>query len=376
NPSIFEKAIGHGDAYDEQIGRVLASGWPPVTTVFEELAIADIRDAADALRRTYDVTRGADGFVSLEVSPYLANKTAGTIEEARRLWRTVGRENLMVKVPGTPAGLPAIRQLIGEGLNINITLLFSRDVYADVVEAYLAGLEHLLSEGQPIDRVASVASFFVSRIDTMADKQLNERIKSAANGEERAKLEALRGKTAIANAKLAYRHYQRVFAGPRWEKLKQAGARPQRLLWASTSTKNPDYRDVMYVEELIGPDTVNTLPEATLEGFRDHGRVRDTLTENLAAAEEMLDALERAGISLTQITAELVVDGVRQFSDAFDKLLGAVAAKRRSFLGAALNSQTVALEKSLQGEVEKLVDQWCGEGKVRRLHGRDANLWT
>src|SRR5262249_806411 len=260
--------------------------------------------------------------------------------------------------------------------NINITLLFSRHVYAEVVEAYLAGLEHLLSEGQRIDRVGSVASFFVSRIDTMADKQLNEHIKSAANAEERAKLEALRGKTAIANAKLAYELYERRFAGPRWEKLKQAGARPQRLLWASTSTKNPEYRDVMYVEELIGSDTVNTLPEATLEGFRDHGKVRDTLTEDVAAAKQTLDALERAGVSLTRITADLVVDGVRQFSDGFDKLLGAVAAKRRGFLGTSLSSQAVLLEKSLQGEVDKLADRWRGEGKVRRLHERDANLWT
>jgi transaldolase / glucose-6-phosphate isomerase len=376
NPSIFQKAIGHGDTYDEQIARVLASGWPSVTTVFEELAVAEIRDAADALRRTYDVTRGADGFVSLEVSPYLANDTAGTIEEARRLWRTVGRENLMIKVPGTLAGLPAIRQLIGEGLNINITLLFSRDVYAEVAEAYLAGLEHLLSQGQPIDRIASVASFFVSRIDTVADKQLGERIKSAPKAEERARLELLRGKTAIANAKLAYRFYQRLFAGDRWAKLKAAGARPQRLLWASTSTKNPEYRDVMYVDELIGPDTVNTLPESTLEAFRDHGIVRETLTEDVAAAEQTLDTLEHAGISLEKITADLVVDGVQQFSDAFDKLLASVAAKRGRFLGDKLDTQTVASEKSLQGEVDKLAKDWASGGKLRRLHQRDASLWS
>ena len=376
NPSIFQKAIGHGDTYDAQVERVLASGWPSVTTVFEELAVADIRDAADALRRSYDVTRGADGFVSLEVSPYLANDTAATIEEARRLWRTAARENVMIKVPGTPAGLPAIRQLIGEGLNINITLLFSREVYAEVVEAYLAGLEHLLSQGQPIDRIASVASFFVSRIDTMADKLLGERVKSAARAEERAKLELLRGKTAIANAKLAYRLYQERFAGERWAKLKEAGARPQRLLWASTSTKNPDYRDVMYVEELIGPDTVNTLPESTLEGFRDHGVVGETLTENVAAAEQMLDALAHAGVSLEKITADLVVDGVQQFSDAFDKLLASVAAKRRRFLGNRLNSQTVVLEKSLQGEVDKLAKDWGADGKLRRLYQHDASLWS
>ena len=269
NPAIFEKAIAQSESYDAQIERALASGWPSVTTIYEELAIADIRDAADDLRRTYDATGGADGFVSLEVSPYLANDTAGTIEEARRLWRAVGRENLMVKIPGTPAGLPAIRQLIGEGLNINITLLFSQAVYAEVAEAYLAGLEHLAAAGQPIDRVGSVASFFVSRIDSVADKLLGERM-AAANAEERPALAALRGKTAIANARLAYRLYQRLFAGSRWAKLKERGARPQRLLWASTSTKNPDYRDVIYAEELIGPDTVDTMPEATMDAFRDH----------------------------------------------------------------------------------------------------------
>src|SRR5262249_36626388 len=282
-------------------------------------------------RGLYAARGGAGGLGTSGAPPSLPTAPAGTIEEAGRLWRTVGRENLMIKVPGTLAGLPAIRQLIGEGLNINITLLFSRDVYAQVVEAYLSGLEHLLAQGQPIDRSASVASFFVSRIDTLADKQLNDRIKSAANADEKAKLEGLRGKTAIANAKLAYKLYQRLFGGERWAKLAEAGARPQRLLWASTSTKNPEYRDVMYVEELIGADTVNTLPEATLEGFRDHGIVRDTLTENVAAAEQMLNALERAGVSLDQITADLVVDGVQQFADAFDKLLASVAAKRRGF---------------------------------------------
>jgi len=375
NPAIFEKAIAQSESYDAQIERALASGWPSVTAIYEELAIADIRDAADDLRRTYDATGGADGFVSLEVSPYLANDTAGTIEEARRLWRAVGRENLMVKVPGTPAGLPAIRQLIGEGLNINITLLFSRDVYAEVAEAYLAGLEHLAAAGQPIDRVASVASFFVSRIDSVADKLLGERM-AAANAEERQALAALRGKTAIANAKLAYRLYQRLFAGSRWAKLKERGARPQRLLWASTSTKNPDYRDVIYAEELIGPDTVDTMPEATMDAFRDHGVVRDALTENVAEAERMLEALERAGISLTQITDDLVVDGVRLFSDAFDKLLGAVAAKRRRMLADGLGSQSLALGKPLQAEVDKLAEAWRTDGKVRRLWGRDATLWT
>jgi transaldolase / glucose-6-phosphate isomerase len=376
NPSIFEKAIGESDAYDEQIRRVVASGWPSVTTVYEELAIADIRDAADLLRRTYDVTRGADGFVSLEVSPYIANDTAATIVEARRLWQAVGRENLMIKVPGTPAGLPAIRQLIGEGININITLMFSQQVYHAVAEAYLAGLEHLVNAGQPIDRVASVASFFVSRIDTVADKQLEERIKAAADGEERAKLECLRGKIAIANAKLAYRHYQELSAGSRWAKLKERGARPQRLLWASTGTKNPAYSDVLYIDELIGADTINTMPLKTIDAFRDHGRVRESLTEDVPAAVQTLDALESAGISLARITADLVDDGVRLFSDAFDKLLATLAAKRRQFLGAALDSQAVALDKALQGEVDKLAKDWGAGGKLRRLHQRDASLWS
>jgi len=259
NPSIFEKAIGESDIYDEQIARAVASGWPSVTTVYEELAIADIRDAADMLRRTYDVTDGADGFVSLEVSPYLANDTEGTIAEARRLWRTVGRENLMIKVPGTPAGLPAISQLMGEGLNINITLMFSQAVYAQVADIYLAALEQLADAGQPIDRIASVASFFVSRIDTVADKELDARI-AVASPDERTALERLRGKTAIANAKLAYRHYQELIAGPHWARLKELGARPQRLLWASTGTKSPAYSDVLYMKELIRAATINPLP--------------------------------------------------------------------------------------------------------------------
>jgi transaldolase/glucose-6-phosphate isomerase len=376
NPSIFEKAIGESDAYDDQIGRVVASGGPSATTIYEEVAVADIRDAADLLRRTYDVTNGADGFVSLEVSPYIANDTAATIAEARRLWKTVGRENLMIKVPGTPAGLPAIRQLIGEGVNINITLMFSQQVYREVAEAYLAGLEHLVQAGQPIDRVASVASFFVSRIDTVADKQLEERIKAAGDGAKRAKLEQLRGKTAIANAKLAYRHYQELSAGSRWAKLKERGARPQRLLWASTGTKNPAYSDVLYIDELIGPDTINTMPLKTIDAFRDHGRVRESITEDVAAAAQMLADLEKAGVSLDKITADLVVDGVQLFSDAFDKLLTSVATKRRRFLGAALNSQSVALEKSLQGDVDKLAADWSANGKLRRLYRRDANLWT
>ena len=306
----------------------MASGWPSVKAIYEELAIADIRDAADDLRRTYDVTGGADGFVSLEVSPYLANDTAGTIEEARRLWRAVGRENLMVKVPGTPAGLPAIRQLIGEGLNINITLLFSRAVYAEVAEAYLAGLEHLAAAGQRVDRVASVASFFVSRIDSVADKLLGERM-AAANAEERQALAALRGKTAIANAKLAYRLYQRLFAGSRWAKLKERGARPQRLLWASTGTKNPNYPELMYVAPLIGPMTINTMPLNTILAFLDHGMVRETIEAGGDDARGVMADLERLGISFAAVAKQLEDEGIEKFIEPFDQLLHHIETKSR-----------------------------------------------
>src|SRR5262249_29191988 len=311
NPPIFQKAVVDSTAYDADIGRPTADGDPCVTAIYERLAVADIRSAADVLRPVYDSTAGRDGFVSLEVSPYIAMDTAATIAEGRRLWQAVGRENLLIKVPATQPGIPAIRALIGEGINVNITLLFSRHVYEQVIEAYLAGLEQLASAGRPLERIASVASFFVSRIDTLADKKISARIEQARNPSERASLERLRGKVAIANAKLAYQHYLQRFAGPRWEKLAARGARTQRLLWASTGTKNPQYGDVLYVEELIGPDTVNTMPPKTMEAFRDHGRVHDLLVEDVDAAEQTLGDLDRAGISLDDITAELVTDGVR-----------------------------------------------------------------
>jgi transaldolase/glucose-6-phosphate isomerase len=274
NPSIFEKAIGSSNEYDGAIGKALKSGDRPIAELFELLAVEDIQLAADVLRPVHDRLKGADGFVSLEVSPYLAMDTKGSIAEAKRLWKHVHRKNLMVKVPATPEGLPAIRQLIGEGISINITLLFSRKVYVQVAEAYLAGLEKYVAGGGDPSHVASVASFFVSRIDSAVDKLLDEKIAQANDPSEKERLAALKGKVAIANAKLAYQEYKHLFAGPRWETLKAKGARPQRLLWASTGTKNKDYSDVLYVEELIGPDTVNTMPPVTLEAFRDHGRVR------------------------------------------------------------------------------------------------------
>src|SRR5215475_1816949 len=298
NPSIFEKAIGSSDEYDAPIGKALKHGDHPVADLFEQLAIEDIQHAADVLRPVYDKLDGNDGFVSLEVSPYLAMDTKGTIAEAERLWKHVKRKNLMVKVPATPEGLPAIEHLIGEGISINITLLFSQKVYLQVAEAYLKGLEKFVGKGGEPSHIASVASFFVSRIDTMVDKQLDEKIAKANDPSEKERLASLKGKVAIANAKLAYQDYKDLFAGPRWENLAAKGAKPQRLLWASTGTKNKEYRDTLYVEELIGPNTVNTVPPATLEAFRDHGKLRDSLEEDIEGARHTLDELHKSGISL------------------------------------------------------------------------------
>ncbi|HEV7996872.1 MAG TPA: transaldolase, partial [Stellaceae bacterium] len=337
NPSIFEKAIGHGDDYDELIAAAQQNGDLDPGALFEELAVRDIQEGADALRPVYHQTQGRDGFISLEVSPYLALQTHETIEEARRLWREVGRENLMVKVPGTKAGLPAIRTLIGEGINVNVTLLFSQEVYAEVAEAYVSGLEALARKGGDPHKVASVASFFVSRIDTLVDEALDRRIAASSDPAEKARLETLKGKVAIANAKLAYQRYGKIYSDERWHRLAQQGAQSQRLLWASTGTKNKAYSDVLYVDELIGPDTVNTMPIATMDAFRDHGRVRDALEDNVTDAQRALSDLGRAGISLDDVTDKLVEEGVRLFADAADKLLGAVAEKRAKALGGRID---------------------------------------
>jgi transaldolase/glucose-6-phosphate isomerase len=376
NPSIFEKAIASSDEYDEAVGKTLAKRDLPVGELFERLAVEDIQNAADVLRPVYDHLDGADGFVSLEVSPYLATDTQGTIAEAERLWKEVKRKNLMVKVPATQDGLPAIEHLIGEGININITLLFSQKVYLQVVEAYLAGLEKYVANGGDPSHIASVASFFVSRIDTVVDKKLDEKIAQANDPLEKVRLAALRGKVAIANAKLAYQHYKRLFSGARWEKLAAKGAKPQRLLWASTGTKNKAYSDVLYVEELIGPDTVNTMPPATLEAFRDHGRLRNSLEENIHDAEHTLADLEQAGISLDDITADLVEDGVKLFADAADKLLGAVAHKRATVLGTGLDRQQMALADGFLKAIDKAAEEWRASAKVRRLWQRDKSVWT
>jgi transaldolase/glucose-6-phosphate isomerase len=326
NPSIFEKAIAESDEYTEPLKKFQSTGDHSVKDIYEHLAVSDIKAAADALKPVFESTKGRDGYISLECSPYLANDTEATVVEALHLWEMVGRPNLMVKVPGTAAGVPAIRRLLGKGLNINVTLLFSVAVYEQVVEAYISGLEDLLKAGGDVSKSASVASFFVSRIDAAADKKL----KGLADKEAAAQL---KGKVAIANAKVAYERYKVLFSGPRWEKLAKAGAKTQRLLWASTSTKDPSYKDTLYVEALIGRDTVDTIPPATMDAFRDHGVVKaDAVEQDLAGAKAIMAGLEKQGISLKEITDELVKEGVKSFADSFDKLLGVVGERRKALL--------------------------------------------
>ncbi len=376
NPSIFEKAIGHGDDYDAQIAELEAAGDLDPGTLFEQLAITDIQHAADALRPVYEQTQRRDGYVSIEVSPYLAMQTDATIDEARRLWREVRRDNVMIKIPATRPGLPAIQTMIAEGVNINITLLFSQKVYAEVAEAYISGLETFVGKGGDPHKVASVASFFVSRIDTMVDEALDKRIAATVDPAEKRRLEGLKGKVAIANAKLAYQLCKRLGEGERWRRLAQQGAQTQRLLWASTGTKNKAYSDVLYVEELIGPDTVNTMPPATMDAFRDHGRPRPSLEEDVAGAAAVMEALAGAGISIDEITARLVDDGVQLFAEAADHLYAAVQKKRRTILDGKLNAISCKLPEELDEAVKAALEDWRREGKVRRLWAGDASLWT
>lgn len=327
NPSIFEKAIAESSEYDGDL-RKLGKRGSSTKDIYEQLAIGDIQAAADAFHSVYLETQGRDGFVSLEVSPELTRDTDGTIAEARRLWSAVGRENLMIKVPGTLEGIPAFETLISEGINVNVTLLFSVEIYQKVAAAYISGLAQRAARGGELGRIASVASFFVSRVDTAVDGQLMARI-AQASGDKQAELKALLGKAAIANAKLAYEKYNSIFSGTQWERLKTRGASVQRVLWASTGTKNPAYRDVVYVEELIGKDTVNTVPPATLNAFRDHGYIRDSLEEGIADARSTVDALARVGISMADVTQQLLDEGQKQFIDAFRKMLGAVEKARQ-----------------------------------------------
>ncbi len=322
NPSIFQQAIASGSshAYDDDLHRLVESGHD-AKSIFEELAVADIRMAADILRPVYDEAKRSDGFVSIEVAPDLAHDMQATIAEARSLWAAVDRPNVMIKVPATQEGIGAIRQLISEGVNVNVTLIFALDRYSEVMEAYLSGLEDRLAQGRAIDHVASVASFFVSRVDSNVDARLDK-----LGGEQAAQL---KGRVAVANAKLAYHQFQQVFAGPRWHKLQSADAQVQRPLWASTSTKNPAYSDLLYVDTLIGPHTVNTMPPDTLKAFRDHGMVRRTVDQDVGQAEQTLQALKALGISMHEVTDELEAEGVKKFADSYDELLASIEQRRR-----------------------------------------------
>jgi transaldolase len=327
NPTIFEKAILDSTDYDEAIRDLLATGASP-TAIYEHLLVEDIRAAADLLRPLYDQTTGADGYVSIEVSPRLAHDTQATIVEARRFWRDVNRPNVMVKVPATEQGIPAIRQLIGEGININITLIFAIASYERVMTAYLDGLEHIVAEGKPLQTIASVASFFVSRVDTEVDQRLEARIAAEPREARRKGLENLRGKAAIANARIAYQQFLRTCTGERFAALRAHGAQMQRPLWASTGTKNPAYRDVRYVEDLIGPDTVTTLPQATIDAFQDHGRVARTIDQRVDEAYQTVDSLEAAGVRLEEVTEALLAQGVASFVEALTKLEAAIGHKQ------------------------------------------------
>jgi transaldolase/glucose-6-phosphate isomerase len=375
NPAIFEKAITGSADYAGMLEAPDARRLDP-KTLYEAIAVRDVQDAADALRLVYDDTSGRDGYVSLEVSPLLAYDTAGTLDEARRLWRVVARENLMIKVPATPPGLVAVRTLIDEGINVNVTLLFDQPTYERAAEAYLAGLEARAARGGDLTHVASVASFFISRIDGAVDALVAARLRAPADPRAEAALRALAGKAAIANAKLVYQRYLELFTGARWRALAERGAQTQRVLWASTGMKNPACRDVLYVEELVGPDTVNTIPPATLDAFRDHGRPHSGLVEDIDAARDTMLALGEAGISINEVGERLLSEGVRLFSSAFDKLLKAVERQSRNPGAGRINRLTVALPAPLRTAVDESLSEWRANGNVRRLWARDASLWS
>jgi transaldolase/glucose-6-phosphate isomerase len=373
NPSIFEKAIAGSNDYDEAIRKLVEAG-EETPAIFESLEVEDIRAAADLFRPVYDSTDGRDGFVSIEVAPTLARDTQATIAEAHRLWREVDRPNILVKVPGTAEGLPAIEQLLGEGININITLLFAIERYEEVALAYIAALEKRAREGKPLDRIASVASFFVSRIDTMADQQLEAKLPAAKSAEEKQRLESLRGKTAVANAKLAYVKFKEICSSSRFQALAQKGARVQRMLWASTGTKNPQYSDTLYVDTLIGPDTINTMPAATLAAYRDHGKPAPRIEEGLDDARAVMQQLAEAGIDFAAITRKLEDQGVESFAKDYEKLLAALAQKRLQY-SSAPPVQPAAIDSSLQAATSAALERLEAENFSRRLWDRDATLW-
>jgi transaldolase / glucose-6-phosphate isomerase len=375
NPSIFGKAV-EGGLYQDFLDSLADRSDLDAKARYELLAIRDIQDAADILTPVYKSTKKRDGYVSLEVSPYLAHDTQGTLAEARRLWKSVARENVMIKVPGTPEGIPAFRQLISEGINVNVTLLFSQQVYEEVAAAFIDGVEKFAASGGDVGKVASVASFFISRIDVLIDSLVEEQLKKETDPARKTKLQGILGKVAIANGKLTYEAYQRIFSSSRWKALAAKGAQTQRVLWASTSTKNPKYRDVLYVEELIGPDTVNTAPPATIEAFRDHGKPRLSLTEEVDLARKTMADLASAGIVMKDVTGKLTADGVKLFADAFDKLLAAVESNTKRSSTPQINAQTASLPADLNTAVKKNASDWRANGKVKHLWERDASLWT
>ncbi|NIR50527.1 bifunctional transaldolase/phosoglucose isomerase, partial [candidate division KSB1 bacterium] len=373
NPAIFEKAIGGSTDYNEALNELAGQG-KSVDEIYEEIAIQDIQSAADLFRSVYEKTDRVDGYVSLEVSPHLAHDTDATIDEAKRLWDRLGRKNVMIKVPATSEGMPAIEALIAAGINVNVTLIFSRAVYQQVMDAYLSGLEKRARAGEPLDHIASVASFFVSRIDTAVDNAVEFRLRRSDSQSEQDKLRSLLGNVAIANAKLAYQTFKETFGSERFRQLDDNGARVQRPLWASTGTKNANYSDVLYVESLIGPDTVNTVPPATFTGFRDHGRVELTLEKDIDDAGQTLSTLEEVGISLDQITDDLLKDGVKAFVEPFDKLMKAIEEKREAAIGSIVERQSVSLGQYSE-DVDKTLKLMDEQQYVRRLWRKDATLW-
>ena len=376
NPAIFEKAITGSTDYTDALLELQKRKELDAMGIYEILAIQDIQDAADILRPVYERTHKRDGYVSLEVSPFLARDTEGTIQDARRLWKAVNRPNLMVKVPGTVEGIPAFEQLISEGININVTLLFAQEMYEKVALAYIAGLKKYAAGGGDPSHVSSVASFFISRIDSMVDSILKAKIKASSDPKEQALFKSLQGKVAIANGKLTYQRYKQIFSGAHWDALAKKGAQTQRVLWASTSTKDPSYSDILYVEELIGEDTVNTMPPQTLDAFRDHGKPRPSLEEDLQAAKKTMDDLAVAGVSMKKVTDDLVTQAVKLFAEPFDKLLNAVDAKCKFVAQAEVDAQTMTLPEETGAALSEAADDWKMAGKVRRLWAHDARLWT
>ncbi len=374
NPAIFEKAITGSTDYQDLLESPDSVGLS-AKDLYERIAIRDVQDAADILRPVYDESKGRDGYVSLEVSPVLSHDTQGTIEEARRLWKAVGRPNLMVKVPATAEGIPAVQKLISEGININVTLLFAQAVYEKVAEAYIAGLEARAGRGESVSGVASVASFFISRIDTAVDNAITAKLKTTEKANEKALLESIEGKVAIANAKLTYAKYEELFSGKRWKALADKGAQSQRVLWASTSSKNPKYSDVIYINELIGKDTVNTIPPATFNAFRDHGSLRASVAENVKSASDTMAALAQSGISMKEVTDKLLDEGLQQFVEAFERLLAATAGKSGTQT-AKINRQSYKLPADLAAGMQESIEDWRKNDKGQRLWRGDATLWT